>query len=537
MVINFYNKVVNIEKINYLLLLLFILLFHIVINYQILKSSQVLRAYDEPLYIGDGFFYYETIFSNPGISTAQRIDRLFIKADRQRSFLYLVEAISWKILDIIKIRDEDSMVVVTNSIFLLILLISVYAIGSILYDRNIGLLSALLTSMFPLVIGHSRVAMTDYPLLCMVSLSMYLLLKTNAFSSVVYSIFSGIVFGVSQFTKETSIVFILPPLIYYFIKAYSSGEKKKVLFNFIITMLFFLIVAGGVFIRTTNPYTFKNYWMQIHHTYNPDLLYYFKSFLIKATGPFIFVLSLPLLLSYLINFKKRNKFLFLWFFIPIILFSISTNKMHRFLLPVLPAFALIVTQELFTDSLFKKLKIALRVIFIPCSILQYAFINSGFLKTEFYKDQFDYGFLSIKKDRYFPVSLALLEAFKKEAVYCRSQKRVLFIFHVTEIVCPLDYKFKLYGLPFCTDMPMNADIVNTPLPGTVNWQENVLTADYIVDKTGFFPGEYKGRQENIADQLREGFRKYRSRFKKIDEIETPDDLSICIYKKIDMQMR
>ena len=522
------------KKINYLLLLLVIFLFHIVINDQILKRSQVLRVHDEPLYISNGFSCYKTIFSNPKLSTPQRIDCLFIKTEQQRSFLYFVEAISWKALDIIKIRDEDSMVVVTNSIFLLILLISVYGIGSILYDRNIGLLSALLTSMFPLVFGHSRVAMTDYPLLCMVSLSMCLLLKTNGFSSVVYSVFSGIVFGISQFTKETSIVFILPPLIYYFIKAYSSGEKKKVLRNFITTICFFLIVAGSVFIRTTNSYAFKTYWMQMHFTNNPDLLYYLKSFLINATGPFIFVLSLPLLLSYLVNFKKRNKFLFLWFLIPIILFSISANKMHRFLLPLLPAFALIVVQELFTDGLFKKLKIALRIIFIPCLILQYAFINAGFLKTKYYKYQFDYGFLSIKKDKYFPVSLALLEAFKKEAVYCRSPKMILFLFNIPPVASLFNYKFRLYELPFNVYCPIMADVVNAPLPGTVNWQEKVLTADYIVDKTGFIPGEYKGLRENISDQLEEGFKKYRSQFKKIDEIKTFGDVSICVYKKIDM---
>ena len=139
------------KKIIYLLLLLGIFLFHLTINHQIIKKSQLLRAWDEPLYISCGFSSYQAIFSDLEASISQRMNKIFFVTDgRQRYFLYLVEGLSWKIGDIIKAKGEDSMVFITNSIFLLILLMSIYGIGSILYGRNIGLLSALLTSMFPL---------------------------------------------------------------------------------------------------------------------------------------------------------------------------------------------------------------------------------------------------------------------------------------------------------------------------------------------------------------------------------------------------
>jgi len=520
-------------KISYLLLILGIFLFHLVINHQIIKKSQAFRSADEPLYINCGFICYKAIFSDLKVSTPQRMNNIFFLTDgRQRNFFYLVEALSWKIGDIIKAKGEDSMIFITNSIFLLILLMSIYGIGSILYGRNIGLLSALLTSMFPLVFGHSRVAMVDYPLMCMVSLSFYLLLKTNGFRSVAYSIFAGIAFGVSQFTKETSIVFIIFPLAYYFMKAYSSGEKKKIAVNFAITISVFLVVAGAVFFKTTDLHAFKNFWLQVTiFPNNNDLFYYFKTFFINAVGPFMFVLSLPLLISYLINIKKRDKLLFLWFLIPFVLFSLSTNQMHRFLMPILPAFSLIVIQELFADGLFKSFKAILKVILIPCLMLQYIFINTGLMSNKYYKSRFDYGILSAKKDKYFLVTSALLDFFKKEAMRCGNTKKVLFLFNREDIVGPIFYKFVLYELPFSWSCPMSADIASAPALGTINWQEEVLTADYIVDNIGIVPGDYKGLLENISNQLKEGFNKYKNQFERMEEIKA-DNFVICVYKKI-----
>ena len=521
------------KKINYFLLLSCIFLFHLTINYQIIKKSQVLRALDEPLYLYSGFTCYKGLFSDSLVGIANRMDNIFIKSPggRQRNGFYLIEAISWKIEDILRIKDEDLMILITNSIFLLILLISIYGIGSILYDRNIGLLAALITSMFPLAFGHSRVAMTDYPLMCMVSLSIYLLLKTNEFRSIPYSIFAGMALGVSQFTKETSIIFILFPLIYYFIKAYSSEEKKKVLVNFTITILSFFIIAIAVFFKTTDLHVFKNFWKQITGLSNKDSFYYFKSFFANAVGPFFLILSLPLLLSYLINIRKRDKLLFLWFIIPFILFSVSTNKMNRFLMPILPAVALIMAQELAVNTFSKAFKTALKVFLIPCLVLQYIFINAGLVTNQHYKDQFEYGIVSVKKEPYFPVSLALLEIFKKETLYSRDQKKVLFLFLNAKIVSPMWYKFSVYELPLDFYCPMMADITSAPASGTVNWKEEVLTADYIVDKTGILPDEIKGRYENVADQLQEGFKKYKNRFKEVGKIKA-DSFDIYVYKRI-----
>ena len=66
-----------------------------------------------------------------------------------------------------------------NLIFLAILLGSIYGIGKTLYDKKVGLLAAFSVSTFPMVFGLSRLYFLDFALLGMVTLSIYLLIRTD----------------------------------------------------------------------------------------------------------------------------------------------------------------------------------------------------------------------------------------------------------------------------------------------------------------------------------------------------------------------
>ena len=94
------------------------------------------------------------------------------------------------------------------------------------------------------------------------------------------------------------------------------------------------------------------------------------------------------------------------------------------------------------------------------------------------------------------------------------------------------FKFELYKLPFQLACTIGLGVGSAPAPGTTNWQKEVLTADYIVDNIGIVPGDdSKGLLENISDQLKEGFKKYKNQFEKIGEIKA-NGFDIDIYKRI-----
>lgn len=191
-------------KIKYALALLLVFLLHVAANYWVLSNSQPAHIYDESGRIKNGAeicFLVEA--HTPKFELAGSLLELDGGQAHPRLF-EVVEAMSWKLLGGVDEKKIEQMIWIANSFFLWILLMSIYGIGSILYDKNVGLLAAFLTPLFSMVFGHSRMALLDYPLMCMVSLSFFLLLKTNGFSSLFYSCLFGVAFGLSELTKETA---------------------------------------------------------------------------------------------------------------------------------------------------------------------------------------------------------------------------------------------------------------------------------------------------------------------------------------------
>jgi hypothetical protein len=518
------------KKASYTLLLSAIFISHLLINYQILSRSQAIRVSDEAHRIFYVLRYYQELLSSSNTGIIKKFDCI-LSLDKGQGHPHLFEftaAVSWKILDALKIRYKDMlkdinlMILVTNSLFLLILIISMYRIGSILYNKNIGLLSALFTSIFPLVFGQSRNAMLDFPLMAMISLSIYLLLRTNGFCSILYSIFVGVSLGLSQLTKESAIIFIFAPLIYYFLKSYAAVKKKKVILNFMITILVFTAVSAILYLRPSNQHIFKTYFCKIYYIRNnPDFLYYFKAFK-EIIGPYILVLSLPLLLSYFANFKKREKLLFFWFFVPIILFTVSPNRSFRFILPVFPAFSLIIIQEIFNNNLAKLTKRIICFVFIFFSILQYALFNCGFLgkNTIHYLEQ---GILSVKKDPYLHDASTLLDILKEKRAAMENSRITtsLFLFHVPQF----SHFIAMHG--FNINSPLESDKVdasNYPF----DCAQDVLNADYIIDSVPMYP--FFEHHQKTVSCLRDNFTKYKDNFKMIAEIKVFDGHVIQVYE-------
>jgi hypothetical protein len=149
-----------------------------------------------------------------------------------------------------------------------------------------------------------------------------------------------------------------------------------------------------------------------------------------------------------------------------------------------------------------------------------------------YNKPYESGLLYSQSDLYEPVVRRLLDVFRKEKLDCGNAGKVLFLFQKVEIVVPFYFLFPFNQLPFYVDCPANNDLVYSPDPGKVEWGEEILRADYIVDRIGFIPGEGNGAREDIVGQLHSGFSKHKNNFIKIAQIDLPESYSICVYKKI-----
>jgi len=113
-----------------------------------------------------------------------------------------------------------------NSVFLFILIFSVFGIGKKMMNQKAGVLSAFIVSMFPVIFIESRYFMTDIPLVAMVSLSLFTMLMTDGFRNRKYSLIFGLSLGLGMLTKYSFIFFITGPLVFYLYSSMKISKRK-----------------------------------------------------------------------------------------------------------------------------------------------------------------------------------------------------------------------------------------------------------------------------------------------------------------------
>ncbi|SVE08770.1 uncharacterized protein METZ01_LOCUS461624, partial [marine metagenome] len=103
--------------------------------------------------------------------------------------------------------------VLANSVYLGVIILSTYGIGSLINDRRTGLMAAFLVSCYPFLAHLSRTPMIDTMLTAAVALAYYLFLKSKNFEERIYSLLFALVFAGGMMVKWTFLVFVLPAVI------------------------------------------------------------------------------------------------------------------------------------------------------------------------------------------------------------------------------------------------------------------------------------------------------------------------------------
>mgnify|MGYP001147489952 CR=1 FL=1 len=142
--------------------------------------------------------------------------------------------------------------VMTNTLFMGILLFSLYQIGRKVHSEECGVLSAVVALFYPMVVGPSRAFMLEFSLLAMTALSVYFLLYSERFQNTAYSMLFGISLGLGMLTKPVFLTFIIAPLGYVvclaLLAAWQSEaegqDKWRVLPRLLIPLAVGVFVAG-----------------------------------------------------------------------------------------------------------------------------------------------------------------------------------------------------------------------------------------------------------------------------------------------------
>ncbi|MFH1202397.1 MAG: glycosyltransferase family 39 protein [Candidatus Omnitrophota bacterium] len=260
--------------------------------------------------------------------------------------------------------DKNSLIVMSNAVYFAILLFASYGIGNTLYNFKVGVLSAFLVSMFPAVFALSRVFMVDFALMSMVALTFYLF-ALNRFASTKFSLLIGIIIGLGALLKQSYFIFLFPITSYFFLSK-DNLKNKKIIKNFILAITVGLFVAAFYYAR---------------HFYN-GYLHYFV-FQNRNVSPFFYLQSLlgrqlliPFFLLFLFSsafsFKEKKFFLPAMVLALLIIMLILPLKQNRFILPVFPYIAVIISGFIWSFANIRKLLIVSLVLF---SLLQYFTIS------------------------------------------------------------------------------------------------------------------------------------------------------------------
>lgn len=255
--------------------------------------------------------------------------------------------------------DGYIIAVMVNVVYIAVIFYALYYIGIKIFDRKTAILSVLILSLYPLFFRYSRFFSIDFALLAMVCLSICLLLYADDFQDRKNSILFGVSLGLGMLTKWSFIFFLFGPLLYSAYRIYLSKKNrrplssKKAARNFLLSLLLgacitavWYLPALQVFIARLKTFIY----VFVHNKPSMDsgeavfginnISQGFAA-LINEELSFLFFLVLCFAVFTYRKMIKEQKIVILWFIIPFCIFSLYFTKESRYMLPALPALALL----------------------------------------------------------------------------------------------------------------------------------------------------------------------------------------------------
>jgi 4-amino-4-deoxy-L-arabinose transferase-like glycosyltransferase len=173
------------------------------VNWSWLSTNVVMLGWDRPRHLIESLVYNDILER----VTVPSLFEAWTHSGYYPPLYHLAMVTSYKVFGV----SMDAAVSV-NLVFLVVLLLAAYGIAARIGGRTTGLLSAFVTSTFPMIFGMSRYTYIEFALTAMVALGIWLLLLSEGFRNKRYSVLFGICAGVGLLTKWTYVLFVFPAL-------------------------------------------------------------------------------------------------------------------------------------------------------------------------------------------------------------------------------------------------------------------------------------------------------------------------------------
>ncbi len=385
-------------------LLLIIILFHVINNYIWLRNDTSYLMHDSHHH----FLFSLNVFNEMKQSIIPLPSRVFERGMMHNRWHGILVGYVTAPFYFITGMSQDMGVMINTTLFFIILILSTYGIGKIIFNQQAGLLSAFIIGMYPQIFNHLRIYMLDLPLTALVCLSIYFLLRSEKFTRKYYSFLFCFTFVLGFLIKFNYLIFIIGPLGVILFKKVTDQNfnmkiKKDIAYKICIGISILLILSfpfmklklisilnriydstwikqlcTAVFIQKNNsigPFMLEwlvaigKYWLWlVHEMYNTIISFFFL---------FIFVVSLILFLKRKIKYKSL---IFMWIFLPLIImslfiyFSYPFHSLDRYVMPILPPIAIISAVTIMSIN-YKIIKKFIIFFVLTFGIFQYSAIS------------------------------------------------------------------------------------------------------------------------------------------------------------------
>ncbi|MFH1849303.1 MAG: glycosyltransferase family 39 protein [archaeon] len=236
--------------------------------------------------------------------------------------------------------------VMSNTLFLCLMLFSVYGIGKLVNSRDTGLLAAFILPAFPQIFGLSRHYDLRFQMAAVASASIYLLLKSDGLARYLYTFLFGLSVGIGISIKPEYSVYVIGPWAIIMLRSVAGKQHTR------LTLLAGLLVCslglcaglfanGGLDLQAIDHALFAMSPTDEARQVNPA--YYIKSLIgIQALHFYSALFALSAL--YFI-YRKHHNILLAWFAVPLLFFTFAAyrNLNIVFMTPALPAVSLMVS--------------------------------------------------------------------------------------------------------------------------------------------------------------------------------------------------
>ena len=243
-------------------------------------------------------------------------------------------------------RLAPSDVAAAQSVILVFLglgMAAVYLLGRRLAGGTEGVVAAVVFGCAPFVVFSSLRFQLDLPLAAMVAVALLVILHTEGFTRLGWSLVAGLVFGVGMLTKPPFAAYVLVPVV---LVVATSLDRRRATIHAVLAVL----IGAALSVPWYGPRLFgiipqiaNRSFKQAAESGHPDpltatALLFYPTWLAPQIGVLALVL---LLVGIVVAVMRRQWFVLSALLAPFALFELLQNKNLRYTLPIVPVAAVL----------------------------------------------------------------------------------------------------------------------------------------------------------------------------------------------------